>query len=87
MVATYCTYGAAAFSCDNLRGKLVSRLSRFSLSSLYPAVAPAVEGTAGTELEGATGRRPRARDRPGATSGRSGGAMAWAHLGEVPRCA
>ena len=34
MVATYCTYGAAAFSCDNLRGKLVSHVSRFSLSLL-----------------------------------------------------
>ena len=87
MVATYCTYGAAAFSCDNLRVKLVSHVSFVSLSSLCPAVAPAVEGTPRTALEGATGRRPRARDRPGATSGRSGGAVAWAHLGEVPRCA
>ena len=94
MVATYCTYGAAAFSCDNLRGKLVSRLSRFSLSSLCPAVASAVEGTAAGGARGsdrpATARQgpTRCNQRPqrwrdGVGTPRRGPAVRLAELGAV----
>ena len=70
MVATYCTYGAAAFSCGDLRGKLVDGRPRVcTLSSLCPALAPAVEGTARrpeTALEQATARQgpTRCNQRP-----------------------
>ena len=94
MVATYCfTARRPSLLLRGLRGKLVSRVSRFSLSSLCPALAPAVEGTARrpeTVLEQATARQgpTRCNQRPqrwrgGVGTPRRGPAVRLAELGAV----
>ena len=95
MVATYCTYGAAAFSVlRGLRGKLVDGRPRVcTLSSLCSAVAPAAEGTPqrpetasrpATARQGPTrcNQRPQ-RWRGGVGTPRRGPAVRLAELGAV----